>query len=241
MRFEAVIFDWGGTLAEWSLVEFEEIWALAAQHLAPHMGESAVALQQRLAGVELDAWASMADEHRSFTFSDLVARASQALGVDVADALVEEASEHYLDSWLPHIVHDAEAAPVLAELRQRGLKTALLSNTHWPRHFHERMLERDGLGHLLDARLYTSELDYVKPHPEVFASALAAVEVREPERAIYVGDRLFDDVWGAQQSGLRAIHRHNEHVPPYDVIPDASITRLSEIPAILDAWERDGA
>ena len=42
---------------------------------------------------------------------------------------------------------------MLHDLRARGLRTGLLSNTHWPRHVHEEWLERDGLLHLLDARV----------------------------------------------------------------------------------------
>ncbi len=235
-QVQAVIFDWGGTLAAWSLVEFTDIWRLAALHLAPHMGTTPTELERRLADIEVNAWADTATDHRSFTFRDLVTRASDALSVDVADALVEEASRHYLDSWLPHIEHDDEAAPMLRALRERGLRTALLSNTHWPSDFHERMLERDGLGHLLDARLYTSELPYIKPHPQVFERILAKLDVA-PEHAVFVGDRLFDDIFGAQRAGMRAIHRPNPHVPPYEVTPDATIGRLSEIPGILDEWE----
>ena len=54
---------------------------------------------------------------------------------------------------------------VLGCLRDKGLRLGLLSNTHWPRQFHERFLERDGLADLLDARFYTSEMEYVKPTP----------------------------------------------------------------------------
>lgn len=233
---DAVIFDWGGTLSYWALVEFAEMWRMAAVHLAPHMGEPPEDLEQRLAQVELDAWAQMDLDHRAFTFRDLVNRASLALGVDVADAIVDEATAHYLDSWLPHIEHDAEAAPLLAALRARGIRTGLLSNTHWPADFHERMLERDGLAHLLDARVYTSDLVVTKPHPDAFRAALESVEVEDPGRAVYVGDRLFDDVFGAKRVGMRAIHRPNAHVPSYDVTPDASIERLAEILPLIDDW-----
>ncbi len=231
----AVIFDWGGTLAEWALVEFEEIWRRAAHHLAPHLGQDADALRQRLSAIELDAWA--ATDHGSFTLTDLVRRASQALGVDVEDALAEEAGTHYLGAWEPHIVHDTEAAATLADLRSRGLRIGLLSNTHWPRAFHERMLERDGLVELIDARLYTSEMPYMKPHPEAFRAALAGVGVDDPRQAVFVGDRLLDDVFGAQSVGMRAVHRPNEHVPAHEVRPDAVIRRLSELPGILDRWQ----
>jgi putative hydrolase of the HAD superfamily len=232
----AVIFDWGGTLSDWALVEFDEIWQMAAEHLAPHLGEPAEALRRRLSQVEVDAWASTATDHASFTFNDLVRRASDALGVDVADALIDEATEHYLDAWLPHIVHDAEAAETLAALRDRGMRIGLLSNTHWPADFHERMLERDGLAHLIDARLYTSEMAYMKPHPEAFRAALAGVGIEDAREAVFVGDRLFDDVHGAQSVGMRAVHRPNADVPSHAARPDAVIRRLSELPSIIDRW-----
>ncbi|MDO9444135.1 MAG: HAD family hydrolase, partial [Dehalococcoidia bacterium] len=190
----------------------------------------------RLSQVETDAWAATASDHASFTFLDLVRRASDALGADVADALLEEATEHYLDAWLPHIVHDPEAAETLSSLRHRGLKIGLLSNTHWPAEFHERMLERDGLAHLIDARLYTSEMPFMKPHPDAFRAALAGVGIEDAREAVFVGDRLFDDVYGAQAVGMRAIHRPNISVPSHEARPDAVIQRLSELPAIIDRW-----
>ncbi|PKN82334.1 MAG: HAD family hydrolase [Chloroflexi bacterium HGW-Chloroflexi-9] len=232
----AVIFDWGGTLSDWALVEFDEIWRMAAEHLAPHLGEPAEALRRRLSQVETDAWAATASDHASFTFLDLVRRASDALGANVADALLEEATEHYLDAWLPHIVHDPEAAETLSALRDHGLRIGLLSNTHWPAEFHERMLERDGLAHLIDARLYTSEMPFMKPHPDAFRAALAGVGIEDAREAVFVGDRLFDDVYGAQSVGMRAIHRPNVSVPSHEARPDAVIQRLSELPAIIDRW-----
>ncbi|MEX1022611.1 MAG: HAD family hydrolase [Dehalococcoidia bacterium] len=236
MPVDAVIFDWGGTLSNWALVEFHEVWRMAARHLAPHLRESEDDLAQRLGRVELDAWAQMDRDHQAFTFRDLVGRASDALGADVADAIMDEASEHYLGSWVPHIEHDPEAAPLLEALRERGIRTGLLSNTHWPADFHERMLERDGLAHLLDARVYTSDLKVTKPHPDAFRAALDAVEVSDPARAVYVGDRPFDDIFGAQQAGMRAVHRPNAHVPTYDVTPDARIDRLADLLPIIEGW-----
>lgn len=237
MPVEAVIFDWGGTLSHWALVEFNEIWRMAARHLAPHMSGGEDELAARLAQVELDAWAQMDRDQRAFTFRELVDRASGAIGVDVADALVEEASEHYLESWVPHIEHFEDAPRVLAELQRRGIRTGLLSNTHWPADFHERMLERDGLAHLLDARVYTSDLEYAKPHPSAFEAALASVGVTDPAHAVYVGDRLYDDIFGAQRAGMRTVHRPNEHVPSFEVEPDARVHSLSELLPLVERWQ----
>ncbi|MDA1010412.1 MAG: HAD family hydrolase [Chloroflexi bacterium] len=240
MRVEAVIFDWGGTLSHWALVEFDQVWRMAAAHLAPHLGQPGEHLAARLAQVELDAWQQMGNDHRAFTFRDLVNRASAAIGADVADAIIEEASEHYLSSWVPHIEHDPDDVPLLEALRERGIRTGLLSNTHWPAGFHEAMLERDGLAHLLDACVYTSELRYTKPHPEAFEAALQAVGITDPSRAVYVGDRLFDDVFGAQRAGMRAIHRPNAHVPDFDVRPDARIERLGDLLDVVLRWDDEG-
>ena len=240
MKPEAVIFDWGGTLSHYAGVELADMWHLAAEHLAPHMPEDEAALMRRFGRIESEFWARTASHQRSGTLADLLAVATSELGVDVAEAVLEEAAVRYLDAWTPHIVHDTEAAATLAALRERGLKIALLSNTHWPRAFHERFLERDGLAKLIDARLYTSEMPYMKPHPEAFQQALAAVGLEDGRRAVFVGDRPLDDIHGAQQADMRAVLRPNALVEDYDVEPDATITQLPELLPLIDGW-LDGA
>jgi putative hydrolase of the HAD superfamily len=190
-----------------------------------------------LAAVEAAFWERIAHDQRSGTLADLLSEATTLLGGEVAEAVRAEAAALYLDDWTPHIKHDAEAAPVLQALHERGLRIGLLSNTHWPRDYHEEFLDRDGLTPLIDARLYTSEMPWMKPHPEAFAAALQALEVRA-EQAVFVGDRPFDDIYGAKQAGMRAVLRPNAAVPGHDVEPDARITRLSELPPLLDGWTR---
>ena len=233
---EAVIFDWGGTLSEFVPVELLDVWRLAARHLAPDREEE---LTERLVRVEQEFWASTSTHQRSGTLAQLLAQASTELGLDVTDAVLEEAATHHLDSWTPLIRHDPDARPVLEALKARGLKTALLSNTHWPRAFHEHFLERDGLVDLLDVRLYTSELEFQKPHGQAFRAALDAVDIEQPSRAIYIGDRRWDDVTGAKRAGLRAVLRSNEHIPPTGDAteePDAVIARLPDLLDLLDRW-----
>jgi putative hydrolase of the HAD superfamily len=183
---DAVIFDWGGTLSVFADVDMEDMWRLAARHLAPDReGE----LCARLVRVEADAWARIAVDQHSFTLAQLLAEASAAVGLDIAAAVIEEASHRHLDAWTPHIRHDPDARDLLAALKTRGIKVGLLSNTHWPREFHEHFLDRDGLAAFIDARLYTSELPRSKPHPSAFLASLQALGVGDPDRALFVGDR----------------------------------------------------
>jgi putative hydrolase of the HAD superfamily len=230
---EAVVFDWGGTLSIWVEADLVEMWRLVARHLAPDNEDEVCG---RLAAIEERAWQRSSDDHRSFTLQQLLREASAELGLDVEAAVFEEAGSHYLDAWTPHISHDPDAVAVLTDLRARGLAIGLLSNTHWPSTYHEHFLERDGLASLIDARLYTSELEHTKPHPEVFGQILDALGVSDPATAVFVGDRPIDDIHGAKSAGLRAVLRTGSFVPGDDVVPDAVIDSLPELLPLIDAW-----
>ena len=125
-----------------------------------------------LAATEDTFWDRTPTDQRAGTLSEIVAGARDRLGADVPEHALEAAALAYLEAWAPHIEHDTEAATTLRALRAAGIRVAMLSNTHWPRDYHERFLARDGLADLIDARIYTSELAYMKPHPSAFAAAL---------------------------------------------------------------------
>ncbi len=230
---EAVVFDWGGTLSEFVQAELVDAWRLAARHLAPDREDE---LTDRLVAVEAAFWTTTATHQRSATLADLLAAATVEMGLDVAGALLEEAAVRHLDSWTPHVRHDPDAAPTLLALRDEGLRIGLLSNTHWPRAFLERFLERDGLAGLIDARLYTSEMPFQKPHPTAFRAALDAVGIDNPSHAVFVGDRPWDDISGATAVGMRTVLRPNPMVDEDGPPPDASIAALPELLGLLRRW-----
>lgn len=234
MTVSAVVFDWGGTLSVFADIDLSDMWRLAARHLAPDAEDE---LCERLLAIEHASFARAHTDQRATALPEILAEASRALGLDVAEAVLEEAALHHLDSWTPHIVHDPDAAPTLQALKGRGIRTALLSNTHWPRSFHEHFLERDGLVDLIDARLYTSEMTHMKPHRRAFEEALEAIGVDDPATAVFVGDREYDDVWGAAQVGMRAVWRRNAFVERHpEAEPSAVIDRLPELLDLVDAW-----
>ena len=231
---EAAIFDWGGTLSLLNATtDLEDMWRAAARHLAPDREDEVCAA---LSAVEERSWQQVVIDQTSTTLARLLAEATAELGLDVSAAVLEEAEAHHLDAWTPHIVHDEDAAPTLAALRERGLRIGLLSNTHWPRQFHEHFLERDGLAALIDCRLYTCELPHIKPHPDAFRAALDALGIDDAARAVYVGDRLLDDVYGARRAGMGAVWRRNRATPGYDVEPDGVVDRLPELLPLVDGW-----
>jgi putative hydrolase of the HAD superfamily len=229
---QAVLFDWGGTLTTFHNVDMIDAWRVAAEVLAPDRADEVAAA---LLAAERDVWARTSTTMRSATTAEVLQTASAAVGLPVEAALHAHAVDRYLDHWAPTSRARPDARPVLHALKERGLRTGLLSNTHWPRATHEEWLARDGILDLLDARVYTSDLEHVKPHPESFGALLDAIGVAG-EHAVFVGDRLHDDIAGAKHLGMRAVWVRNDVVPSYDVEPDAVIGELAELVDVVDSW-----
>jgi putative hydrolase of the HAD superfamily len=230
---DAVVFDWGGTLTPFHNVDLMDLWRVAARVLAPEREEE---VADALAAAEREWWAKAVADNRSGTTAEVVTAAAKTTGLDLDTALHQAALTAHLEAWTPHTVADPQALPVLTALRERGIRTGLLSNTHWPREWHERWLARDGMLDLLDARVYTSDLQHLKPHPQAFTAVLDALGGIDPQRAVFVGDRPLDDISGAKRMGMRAVLLPNDVVPGYDVTPDATIEQLCDLLPLIDGW-----
>jgi HAD superfamily hydrolase (TIGR01509 family) len=228
----AVIFDWGGTLTPFHTIDLLDLWRAAAEVLAPDQAEEVAAA---LVAAERRWWDTVTVTGHSGTTADVFAAAREATGIDLDAALHDRAVAAHLEAWTPHTVTDPDVDPLLRALRERGIKTGLLSNTHWPRDWHEKWLERDGVLDLIDVRVYTSDLEHTKPHPEAFQAVVRQLAVA-PEEAVFVGDRPVDDISGAKALGMRAVLVPNDAVPGHPTQPDARIERLADLLAIVDGW-----
>jgi putative hydrolase of the HAD superfamily len=228
---EAVLFDWGGTLTPWHSVDFhEEAQALAAAVVDGHP-EAHLALH----AANQEVWGRAKDHHTSATLHDVFERA----GLTHDEGLLTA----YRDFWEPHTLTDPDVPGLLERLRADGLRVGVLSNTVWPRAWHEEFFRRDGVLHLIDGAVYTSEVPWTKPAPEAFLAAAEAVGVADPRRCVFVGDRLFDDVWGAAQVGMRTIHVPHSEIPAEqrghsEGTPDGVVHRLREVHDLVTRWRQ---
>jgi putative hydrolase of the HAD superfamily len=224
---QAVIFDWGGTLTPWHTIDHDLMWRTVC---TPHFpGGRADEIAAAICAAEHELWQETDRSQASATLAQVMERA----GVDPTDTFLAA----YYDAWEPHTLTDPEAPPLLRELRRRGIKIGVLSNTMWPRSAHERVFGRDDVLDLIDGAVYSSEIPWAKPHPEAFRAAMAAVGVDDPAACVFVGDRPYDDIHGAKSLGMRAVLIPHSEVPPYEAaVPDAVITRLSELTDYLGKW-----
>jgi len=232
VSIEAVIFDWGGTLTRWHDVDFHAESLALAQAVTDTDHDLEVS-RARLHEAGATVWGRSRDHQQSATVADLFAEAGVGHDPELLTA--------YFEFWEPHTLTDPEVGPLFEALRDDGILVGVLSNTIWPRAWHEGFFRRDGVLDLIDGAVYTSEIPWTKPSPLAFQAAMEAVGASDPARCVYVGDRLFDDVWGARNAGLRAVHVPLSDIPPAQVghtegEPDAVVHRLSEIPGVLARW-----
>ena len=224
MTVEAVLFDWGGTLTPWHTIELADAWRACG------LGDAAAA---RLLAAEDAVWDRGRETRRSGTLAEVFA----AAGVTAGPAELAA----YFRWWEDHTYTDPDVRPLFTALRERGIRIGVLSNTLWPRVEHERVFRRDGVLDLIDAAVYTSEIPWMKPHPEAFRAVLAAVGGVDPAAAVFVGDRPWDDVSGAQAVGMRAVLVPHSAIPerqlmPVSGEPDAVVNRLADLLPVVDAW-----
>jgi len=121
------------------------------------------------------------------------------------------------------------AMEVLEELKKRGIKLAIISNT-----IHgqiERALLRHYKVHdMFKVLLFSSEVRFRKPRPEIFRMALYHMGVPS-EGALHVGDTPEADVIGALKAGMGAVHYDPQGKGyPQDLPkPHYAISHLSEV------------
>ena len=234
---EAVIFDWGGTLTPWHAIDVMDTWrAYASAYGGPRTDELARELYTAEEGLwrrQRETAGAAGTGHLDHVFA--------SAGIDTSSDRHSVALRAYLDRWTPHTWIDPDAPDLLRALRSDGLRVGVLSNTMWPRWHHEEVFARDGVLDLIDGAVYTSETSVGKPHADAFRAAMGAVGVSDPARVVFVGDRPWDDVHGAQQAGMRAILMPHSHIPAHQLVPvesppDAVVARLADVLDVVRLW-----
>jgi HAD superfamily hydrolase (TIGR01509 family) len=133
------------------------------------------------------------DVHRA-AYVGLLGTAPSLPDPRLATALYERILQP--EGWVPY----PDAAPTLRALRDRGVRTAAVSNVGFDL---RPVLDGLGLLELLDAVVLSYEVGAVKPDPRIFAAACAALGVR-PAEALMVGDHAAAD-GGAADAGIRTL------------------------------------
>lgn len=234
---EAVLFDWGDTLMRFaydeSLVDAGHDAGLRAvgadrlpeaQALSAHFRERYLPL--------LHFWdPGMIEE---IDYPELIRECFSDLGFDLDDAQLEAFLEAEHAAWQPARELGATTHALLELLRARGLKLAVVSNAFDPPSLLHRDLEQMGIAQRVDVAVFSSEVGLRKPHRSIFDRALERLGVA-PESALFVGDRLYEDVRGAGEVGMKTMQavwfRADEHadggVPDFVAVTQMDVLNVA--------------
>ena len=139
---------------------------------------------------------------------------------------------------MPYVEPDALAT--FDSFHTDGIAMGCVTNTILLEEGINDALMRLGLLRYFRSVVASSSMGFKKPHASLFQRALCELDI-QPEEALFVGDRLVDDVSGAQAVGMRAVLTHQFRQEPLDganVEPNAVISRLAELPDAIAAIER---
>lgn len=119
----------------------------------------------------------------------------------------------------------ADVRPTLEQLRSDYMLGALSNGN--------ADIRRVGLGEYFSFALNADMLGMAKPEPAVFLAALARAQV-QPGHSVHIGDHPHDDVFGAQQVGMRTIWFNPEgHAWTGEREPDAQVSQIAQLPDVI--------
>jgi HAD superfamily hydrolase (TIGR01509 family) len=230
---QAVFFDWGNTLVAWRFdpelfVEGHVRGLSAFGAGAPTQAEFTDVYSRRLLPL------LVGEREDEVDYTAEIAALLGLLGVEADGDSVSRFVVAENRVWRP--THRLEPAVVEAidELRAHGLKIGLISNAFDPPALMRELFAEIGLLDRLDAVALSAEVGKRKPHALIFESALAQAGV-EAREAVMVGDRLREDVAGAQALGMTTIRaRWFADDDAAVATPDA----VADTPADLARWLR---
>ena len=237
-RFEAVLLDYGNTVAQFDRPQIERIHV----QLADFLSRTVASVDPTVLGEVMDrvcVLATLSEDRRELTpveQMELVLREVYARPFRTTDQAVLDANEAYQELYVTAIEVDDATVRALEQIAAR-VRLGLVSNYPCGATL-RRTLSAAGIADRFDPIVISGEVGYVKPHPKVFQVALEGIGV-PAERVLFVGDSWASDMVGSREAGMSTCHHlglaseqdHSERYSSYR--PDFTIRHLDELLPIL--------
>jgi len=199
-----VLFDWGGTV-----VRDDSLHLAAPSAVVAAYARGKLSLELRDEDFER-AFQAVLPEYRpgetetAPEIARLLGSAFTWLGWQVGANDVDACARlFFIEAMHALDVYD-DARALLASLRYRGYRTAVVTNAIFPSRLFEPKVSELGLAGYFDAFVSSADIGLSKPNPGPYLKALAELKV-EPHEAIFVGDTAETDIAGARAAGMRAV------------------------------------
>jgi len=163
----------------------------------------------------------------------------RAVFFDLGDTLIVEedvTGKHLWEVTLKKLPYLDE---VLLELKKKGYKLGIITNTVTSKEEHVRMaLRKIDVEKYFDVIVTSVDVGHEKPDERIFMTALRKLRVK-PKEAVMVGNRASVDIVGGNRMGMKTIlFKWNKRYPEKTTLPEEQPTRtirsLKELPIILE-------
>ena len=165
----------------------------------------------------------------------------KAIFFDLGDTLIVEQGKKHLGEASFDAVPQAEET--LAELKKKGLKLGIITNTTISREKDVRKtLQQLGLESYFDFIVTSVDANCEKPDRRIFCAALQALIIK-PSEAVMVGDQVATDIVGGNRMGMITIlfkwnQRYPETVAKHEEQPNFKIGNLRELLNVINRIEK---
>lgn len=237
----AVIFDLGGTLM-YERASWDGITAQADEALTNYLREQGMELnlssfprefRRRLDRYFRKREKDLLETTYAFVLRDVLT--DKGYG-DIPEDTVRNALDRLFAVTQTNWILEEDTLPTLKKLETDGYRLGLISNAGDDQDV-QQLAHRFDIAQYFDFILTSAACSYRKPHPRIFELALSNWYFL-PSEAVMVGDNLDADIRGAKSAGLYGIWLSRRAGPlngdPLPVQPDARLSTLSELPALLD-------
>lgn len=239
---QAVIFDLGGTL-----IYFDGAWpeVLARSH-------AELIRELRAAGIKLDEEAFLADfqsqleayylereaEFIEYTTLHVLRSLLSRWGFsEVPETVLRHALRKMYAVTQEHWKREPDTLATLESLRSQGFRLGIISNAGDDEDV-QTLIDANELRPYFEIILTSAAEGIRKPNPRIFHRVLDYWGLL-PEETAMVGDTLGADILGARNAGIFSIWITRRADTPGNqahqdtILPDATISTLSELPALL--------
>ena len=145
-------------------------------------------------------------DYRSRPLEDRLRRIFHLEASTITDELLMELCNRFMAPIFARGERYEDTLPALKELRLRGFRTAIVSNTSWgsPAALWRGEIARLGLNSYMDCVVLDRDVGWRKPSKRIFEFATENLRVH-PSECLFVGDEPKWDVAGPRAVGIEAI------------------------------------
>jgi len=236
--FEAISFDYGGTLVEPFFMLVSEVHKKSIQHVfGDDFRFSEVEIAEAIDLADDRIWNGIQDHDKHYFFSeeDWIERNRIALRNLGVIERVDERAKHMQDFWkeitagFPQALKP-DAKETLEQLRDRGYKLAMTTNWSDP----SESLKSRGIGGIFQSIQFSIVPGYRKPSPYMLIQNAIELGVN-PLNCAYVGNEIERDVAAAKRAGFHPVLVVNEG---YDVPShEEGLTVVHQLSELLGLFE----